>query len=181
MKHTNNRHVGLDSQCLSYLLDSIADISEPTGQLADEKVALLRSWFYKPGAFAFILTETVISEVARIRNVERREFHESFIRTLFLNYPVRDLTTVQARTAQLAVYHSGLSDCRILAEAEELELNVVLTYDHDFWNRLSTVSATTKLMKPSSYWASLGIPKGAKPVTVPHHTNPLNEQPWWRW
>jgi hypothetical protein len=181
MKWTNNPHVGLDSNCLSYLLDSIADIEEPTGQLADEKIALLRSWFYKPGAFPFILTETVISEVARILNIERQKFHESFIQSLFLDYPISNLAAVQARAAEFTKDHSGLSDCRILAEAEELELGSVLIYDHDFLKNLSTISDTTKLMKPSSYWTSLSIPKGATPVTVSHHTNPLSEQLWWSW
>jgi predicted nucleic acid-binding protein len=179
MKHTNRPHVGLDSQCLSYLLDGIEGVSEPTDALVEEKKALLRSWFYKPGTF--VLTETVISEVGRIRSINRREFHQSFIRTLFLDYPVRDLTAVQARALKFEVYHSGFSDCMILAEAEELGLDFVLTYDHDFWRRLSSVSETTKLMKPSTYWANLGIIKGAKPVTMPHHTNPLSEQSWWRW
>jgi len=100
--------------------------------VVDEKIALLRLWFYKPGSFSFVLTETVISEVARIRKVERRELHESFIRTLFIDYPVRDHAAVQARTEQFAAHHTGRSDCQILAEAEELELKVVLTYDKDF-------------------------------------------------
>ena len=178
MKRTNAPHVALDSQCLSYLLDGIAGISEPTDSLAEEKKALLRSWFYKPGTF--ILTETVISEVGRIRNLDRREFHESFVRTLFLDYPVRDLAAVQARAAEFEVHHPKPSDCRILAEAEELGLDLVLTYDHDFLKRLSTASGTTKLRKPSAYWTTLGIPKGVKPVTVPHHTNPLSGQSWWR-
>src|SRR5262245_28279685 len=179
MKRTNERHVGLDSQCLSYLLDAIAGISEPTDLLAEEKKALLRSWFYKPGTF--ILTETVISEVSRIRNVDRRELHERFISTLFLDYSVQDLAVVQARAAEFETYHPNLGDCRILAEAEELSLDFVLTYDHEFWKRLSKVPGTTKLMKPLAYWTSCGIPKGANPVTVPHPTNPLSVQSWWRW
>lgn len=179
MKPTNGSHVGLDSQCLSYLLDGIAGISEPSDSLAGEKKALLRSWFYKPGTF--VLTETVISEVNRIRNIDRREFHESFVRTLFNKYPVRDRAAVQGRATQFEVYHPKPSDCLILAEAEELRLDFVLTYDHDFWKRLSCTSGTTKLMKPSAYWANLGIPKGAKPVTEPDHTNPLSAQSWWRW
>ena len=179
MKRTNERHVGLDSQCLSYLLDAISGISEPTDVLAGEKKALLRSWFYKPGTF--ILTETVTSETSRIRNIDRRNFHESFISTLFLEYPVQNLAAVQARTAQFEAYHPNHDDCRILAEAEELRLDFVLTYDYTFRKRLFNVSGTTKLMKPSDYWASLGIPKGTNPVTVPHHTNPLSVQSWWRW
>ncbi|WP_036308978.1 type II toxin-antitoxin system VapC family toxin, partial [Methyloglobulus morosus] len=169
-----------DSQCLSYLLDSIESIHEPFDSFAEEKKALLRSWFYNQGTF--ILTETVISETSRIRDIIRREFHESFIRTLFLDYPVRDRAIVQARALQFEEYHPEKhGDCLILAEAEELELDFVLTYDRTFLRRLSDVSGTTKLMKPSSYWANLGIPKGSEPVTVPHHTNPLSEQIWWRW
>jgi predicted nucleic acid-binding protein len=179
VKHTNRPFVGLDSQCLSYLLDAIVEINEPTDSLAEEKKALLRAWFYNPGTY--ILTETVISEVSAIRNIDRREFHESFVSTLFLDYPVRDLAFVQARAAQFEIYHSAPNDCRILAEAEELTLDFLLTYDHDFWKRLSSNLGTTKLMKPSAYWTNLGITKGTTPVTVPHHTNPLREQTWWRW
>jgi hypothetical protein len=178
MKRRNTTHVGLDSQCVSYLLDGIAGISEPRDSLAEEKKALLRIWFYQPGTF--ILSETVISEVAKIRNLDRRRFHESFIQTLFLDYPVRDLAAVQARSAHFHLSHPKLSDCRILAEAEELQLDFLLTYDHDFWKRLSASSSTSKLIKPSAYWRSLGIAKGATPVTVPHHTNPLSQQSWWR-
>ncbi|NWF73501.1 MAG: hypothetical protein HXY51_10745 [Nitrospirae bacterium] len=100
--------------------------------------------------------------------------------TLFLEYPVRDLAAVQARAAQFEAYHPNPDDCRILAEAEELRLDFALTYDHKFWKRLSNISGTTKLMKPLAYWTSRGIPKGAKPVTAPHHTNPLSVQSWWR-
>lgn len=179
MRRVRDPQIGLDSQCLSYLLDAIAGIDEPKDSLASEKKALLRSWFYKPGTFT--LTETVISEVGRIPNAERREFHESFIRTLFLNYPVRNLTAVQSRADQFQKTHPKQRDCRILAEAEELGLDIVLTYDHDFWKRLHGLSPTTKLIKPSAYWAGLNVPRGAEPKTVPHHTNPLSQQPWWRW
>ena len=179
MKQNNKKYVGLDSQCLSYLLDGIEGIEEPTDPLAEERKALLRSWFYKPGTF--ILTETVVSEVSKIRNINRREFHEGFIRTLFLDYPVRDQNKVKARAAQFEIKHPKKNDCLILAEAEELELDYVLTYDDKFWKRLDSASSITKLMKPTDYWAYLNIKKGAKPVTIPHITNPLSNQSWWVW
>lgn len=179
MKPVRAPQIGLDSQCLSYLLDAIAGLEEPTDILAPEKKALLRSWFYRPGTF--ILTETVIAEVRDIRDAERREFHESFIRTLFLYYSVRDVSAVQARADQFFSSHPKARDCRILAEAEEIELDAVLTYDHDFWKRLNGESPKTKLLKPSEYWGALGIPTGAAPITVPHHTNPFSSQSWWRW
>lgn len=179
MKRSRTLQVGLDSQCLSYLLDGIAGISEPTDPLASEKIALLRSWLYRSGTFT--LTRTVVAEVANIPDVERRELHQSFMRTLFLDYPVQDVEAVQTRAELFQSKHPMLSDCRILAEAEELGLDVLLTYDNDFWRRLQNSSATTRLIKPSVYWADLGVPHGAQPKTVPHHTNPLSPQSWWRW
>lgn len=171
--------VGLDSPCLSYLLDGIAGINEPTDILASEKIALLRSWFYVPRTF--FITATVLSEVARIRIAERREFHESFIRTLFLDYPVRDPDRVNNRAIHFESLHPESADCRVLAEAEELGLDIVLSYDYHFVKRLSSASGTVRLVTPTSYWASLNIPKGSPPKTVPHHTNPLSQQSWWRW
>lgn len=171
--------VGLDSNCLSYLLDGIAGISEPIDLLASEKKALLRSWFYLPKTY--ILTETVVSEVSRIRNLERREFHEGFVRTLFCDYPVRNPYIVQARAMQFERMHQKPSDCRMLAEAEELGLDFLLTYDHNFRKRLASASDVVSVMTPSSYWASLNIPKGAPPKKVPDHKNPLSQQSWWRW
>jgi hypothetical protein len=179
MRQPYTRHIGLDSQCLSYLLDGIEGITEPLDALAEEKKALLRIWFYQPGTF--ILGETVISEVAQIRNLDRRELHQSFVRTLFLDYPVRDLAAVEARAAHFQQAHPKPDDCRILAEAEELKLDFLPTYDYDFCKRLSTTSSATKLMKPSTYWSSLGISKGTAPVTVPHPTNPLSQQSWRKW
>ncbi len=172
------QQVGLDSQCLSYLLDGIAGVSRPVGDLANEKISLLKAWFYRPGTF--VLTETVVAEVAKIRNVPLKELHESFINTLFLDYPVNDVEAVKSRAKEFEEYHAKENDCLILAEAEELNLDIVLTYDNKFWKRLSSTSNTTHLMKPTSYWKSLNIPKGAKPITVPHVTNPLSKEIWWR-
>ena len=179
MTQSNKKHVGLDSQCLSYLLDGIEGIEEPKDPLADEKKALLRSWFYMPGTF--ILTETVISEVSNIRNSDRREFHEGFIRTLFLDYTARDKNKVEVRAKQFEIKHPKRNDCLILSEAEELGLDFMLTYDDKFWKRLNNASSTTKLIKPTEYWAYLDIKKGAKPVTIPHNTNPLSIESWWVW
>lgn len=179
MRRPRSPQIGLDSQCLSYLLDGIAGISEPADSLAAEKTALLRSWFY--GHNTFTLTQTVVSEVENILDVKRRDFHTSFIRTLFLHSPVRDPDAIRTRAKQFQLKHPALNDCRILAEAEELGIDILLTYDDDFWKRLKNLSATTRLMKPSAYWASLGVPHGAPPRTVPHPTNPLSPQVWWRW
>lgn len=172
--------VALDTQCFSYLLDAIAGIEEPTDVLAEERKALVRSWFYMPGTF--YLSQTVVAECEQIRQAERREFHASFVRALlFLNLPVHDTATVNARTEKLLCFHAKRNDCRVLAEEEDLQLKHLLTYDRLFLQRLGPISKAVVIKTPVAYWESLCIPKGARPKTVPHETNPLSQQSWWRW
>lgn len=179
MKKPQQPKIGLDSQCLSYLLDAIVDIEEPFDSLAEEKKALIRIWLYPP--VTYYVTETVLSETEGIKGKERRDFHKSFIDTLFLDSPIRNPSAVNNRANALSAFHSGTKDCRVLAEAEDQELDFLLTYDKNFLKHLSPASISVKVTKPSPYWADLRIPKGAKPQTVPHHTNPLSRKKWWRW
>ncbi len=173
-------HVGIDSQCLSYLLDAIAGISEPTDPLADERKALIRIWFYTPETY--FVSSTVIEECEKIRNEERRAFHRSFIDTLFSDPPIRDLKYVEERSTELLRLHPGkTSDCRVLAESEEIGVNVLLSYDQQFLRRLDKSSSSLELTMPSSYWAGLCLPHGVRPCTVPDQSNPLNTETWWRW
>ena len=174
-----NIHIGVDSQCLSYLLDAINDVLEPTDALADERKALIRIWFYQPGPY--FVTQTVVNECRRIKNAERKAFHQSFIDSLFANPPNRDNKLIENRTKEFFLLHPYLSDCRILAESEEIGLNVLLTYDRKFMRRLSQSSSLVRLITPSEYWTGLYLPLGSRPLTVPHQTNPLSLQTWWRW
>lgn len=154
-------------------------IGEPTDDLAGERKALIRIWFYTPEPY--YISETVVKEVDAIRLAGRREFHEDFVRTLLLDLPIRDRAVAEARTSQLKGAHPELNDCRVLAEAEDLGLDTLLTYDHKFKQHLGSASCTVSVMTPTAYWATLNIPKGVSPITVPHHTNPLRGQSWWRW
>ena len=171
--------VGLDSQCLSYLIDAVAGVAEPIDPLAEERKALIRIWWYTPETF--YVSEAVLGETAKICDVDRGALHKGFVNVLFLDLPVRDKNKVQTRSKQFELKHSGILDCRILAEAEDLGLDVLLTYDDKFHRRLGRASPVVQLLTPFSHWSSLGIPKGAKPVTEPHPTNPLSKERWWRW
>lgn len=171
--------VGLDSQCLSYLIDAASGTTEPRDVLVDERKALLRAWFYGPGRF--VVSETVLSECAGIRGLARRELHESFGAIAYWGLPVRNVGAVAKREAELMLQHPMANDCRIVAEAEDLQLHTLLTCDKNLMKRLSSVSLSVVLAKPSEFWLSLGISPGAKPHSIPHPTNPLSGQTWWRW
>ena len=100
---------------------------------------------------------------------------------LFLDPPVSDVTAVKARYQWYLLLHPKERDCRILSEAEDFDLNVLLTYDFDFLQRLQGQSPTVALLRPSALWQQLGIPRGTRPEKAPHPTNPLSQETWWEW
>ena len=171
--------MAIDSQCLSYWLDALTKVEKPIGELSSEKIALVRVWFYTEGTFS--ATETVIDECLKIKNPNHRKQHKSFIKTLLLEPRNMDEAKIKERTNELSQYHLGMADCRILAEVEDIGLDVLLTYDTKFIDRLAHQSRSVRVQRPSEYWDDLGISRGAKPFTVPHHTNPLSNESWWRW
>jgi hypothetical protein len=171
--------VGLDSQCLTYLLDAVRDAEEPVDDLALKKKALVRVYSYMVGTF--YISRTVAIECGQIPNEERRQMHETSIDVQFLDLPVQHVSRVEERTAYLLGFHSGQGDCRVLAEAEDLGLNVLLTNDDKFQKRLSPVANTVSVLGPIEFWEQLGIARGTPPRRVPHHTNPLSSHNWWQW
>jgi hypothetical protein len=101
--------------------------------------------------------------------------------THFVTLPIRiDPDAISRRAQRFRHYHPKERDCMILAEAEAVQLALLLSFDFDFVDRLSG-KCNVRLMTPLDCWNLLGIPRGASPKTVPHPTNPLIDQSWWRW
>ena len=169
--------VGLDSQCLTYMIDAMQRIVKPEDSLADERISLVRVFLSK----TFFVSESVLEEVAKIRVKDRRALHDSYVSVLFIEPPVSNRDRVERRAGELFALHPHDRDCRILAEAEDLELKVLLSYDKDFLSRLGCASDSVRLLRPSVYWRSLRIPRGKRPSFIPHRTNALSKQNWWKW
>lgn len=179
MTNDLNILIGIDSQCLSYLIDAMAGVSEPTDALTCEKKALLRIYLYLPGTI--YVTPTVLTECAAIRNADLRELHSNFCNVLFNEVTVNGVDQVKSLAISYRAHHSGVNDCRILAEAVNGKLHVLATYDGDFISHLRSQVKELKLDRPSSIWESMNIPRGANPDKQPHHTNPLSNEDWWKW
>ena len=171
-------HVCLDSQCLSYLVDAMSVTSAPVGDLAEQQLALFRCFLYRPGGFH--VTPTVTAECGRIRNAARLALHSSYSQTLIGETRPIDQRQIDARTRSLQTFHSDADDCRILAEAEDGSLSVMLTFDTRLINRLGQ-HTSVRLVRPVDFWVSLNIPRGSKPVTAPRADNPLSLESWWQW
>ena len=173
------RMMGVDSNCLSFIIDAFEGIERPTDDLAEQKIALAWIFFYT--GQTFFTTPIVKGECDRISDPGRRAKHQSWMLTPFGTLPVRvhpdDITR---RAKYFQQFHGKERDCRILAEAEATRLAILLSFDFDFVDRLAGQS-NVMLMKPLDCWRLFDIPKGSPPKTVPHPTNPLVAHDWWRW
>lgn len=174
---TRRPQLGLDAQCYSYLIDGISGVSTPTDDLGPQRTALLRLYLYLPGSLW--ITRTVAEECARIRTTTRAELHRSFSQTLFGELPVRNPEALRLRELELAPFHKGTNDCRILGEAEDVEHTALLTFDAQFIRDLASHTSIA-LIRPEPYWVSLAIPPGTAPDKVPAADNPLSQHAWWR-
>jgi hypothetical protein len=169
--------IGLDSQCLSYLIDALEGIGAPTDNLAEQKVALVRLYLYTPGTLW--VTPTVEREFLRIRNEARRASHVSWTSVLFGVRPLTDGVRAEERAADLAPLHADVDDRMGLAEAEDIGFTTLLSFDSDFVKHLGA-HADLLLTRPAAYWESLAISKGTTPNKVPAYGNPLANEAWWR-
>jgi hypothetical protein len=181
MNRQVNRFAAIDSNVLTYFLEAFQDGYDP-GQdvsgLANERVAAVRCFFY--GERPFWVGPTVKRECARIRNISWADLHLRIPLTLLQDMapetPEKDL---EARAIDLKVHHPSHDDCRVVAEAEAIGLSVLLTCDQDLIGRLGPRSRVS-MLRPSQFWDSLGIRRGAQPLLRPRAEHPLATKTWWR-
>lgn len=174
---SNQAHVGLDSQCYTYLIDVMSMLNEPTDDLAEQRIALFRVFLYRGGGL--FISPTVRTEYQRIPSNERAAFHEEWT-TLFPDTQPINASRIDSRTIELQANHPDVDDCRILAEAEDARLSVLLSFDSKFISRLGGSTAVS-IVRPLDYWSSLKIPRGSIPATAPRLDNPMGTQTWWKW
>lgn len=178
-----SQNIGIDSNTLTLLIEAVDPVYDPSAdslQLAEEKKALLRAFLYK--GIAYHVGPTVEAEYKRIRNNVKYQAHVSFCAVLLLEGPWQlDSSSIKQRAQALSGYHSGQKDCYILAEAEEMRLDALLTNDNGFLKHLGPVSKSLTVVRPSQFWASLGVPKGVAAAWCPSDSNPLLQKTWWHW
>jgi predicted nucleic acid-binding protein len=171
--------VCVDSNAMTYLVEAMTNGGCPAGDVAAEKIALLRIYLYRNDIL--YLSKTVELEYLRIKNETRKLHHKQIADVLLGEIPPVDSSAVETRAAEYLVHHGKQEDCRVLSECELGGGDVLLTYDQDFLKRLRGKTKKIKLYAPSEYWSALGIPQGTRPVTSPHPTNPLSREVWWVW
>jgi hypothetical protein len=91
--------LGLDSNCLSYVIEAMEGVAEPTDDLAEQKLALVRLYIYTPGTLWTM--PRVKEEFSRILEPVRRARHESWTNVLFGVRPLNKPEAVTERAAEL--------------------------------------------------------------------------------
>jgi hypothetical protein len=175
------RRIAIDSNCLTYVIQAMNSGGRPEGDSGDldqQKVALVRIYLYLDDTLW--VPKTAMDEARRIKVAGRADEHASFNSSLFGTWPTQNLARVDARAAELLPFHNKQRDCFVMAEAEDTFMTVLLTCDRDMIKRLRN-QTNLLLSTPLDYWASLSMFKDARPKKLPHATNPLAQQTWWRW
>jgi hypothetical protein len=162
--------VAIDSNLLTYLLQAMVPGYNPlrdTTGLVQDKITMMRLFLYsrKP----FYISPKVQDEYMDITDSNLKEAHKRLNDLHLLDMlPIPDKELVKKRKDCYLKFHPGEKDCQILAEVEIAGIEILLTRDRDFYDKLHKEILTVKLMKPIEFWNSLKIPKGTPPITAPH-------------
>ena len=173
--------VAIDSNALTYLVEAIEPAYDPAHDapgLAAERIAMIRTYLY--GGVQFWVMPTVEAEYNRIQDPSRHLRHQRAAWILLHDAPVdTPANDLNVRARALNAFHSGATDCRIVAEAEVSGVRSLVTRDDKL---ITNLQPHTKLLLqyPSAFWASLNIAPGSKPLLEPHPSTPLAHVLWWR-
>jgi hypothetical protein len=179
IKVTLEIKITIDSNALTYLLQSMEPEYDPVNDLArTERIAMIRTFMYFSRSY-YILPE-VGKEYQRIKGQSWRKSHENLVGSLLheVDWSMDENELTRKRDYFLS-RHSKAADCRVLAEAELANMDVLLSNDKKFIERLSDLTAVN-LTTPSSFWHLLGLSPGSDPLIIPNFTNPLYFKGWWR-
>ncbi|MEM7747650.1 MAG: type II toxin-antitoxin system VapC family toxin [Pseudomonadota bacterium] len=180
--YAETNRVALDSNAMSYLIEALGSFSgPPTGNTAAEKIALARCFLYRQPETVFCITPTVSAEFSKIPDQERLSEHANWA-LLHLQVLPKPSSTADLifRTNTLNAFHSDVDDCRIVAECEALDVNMLLTSDRKFCNAMNRVGTTVGVLSGQQYWNEMAVSPGETPMMELHPDSPLNTATWWK-
>ena len=78
-------------------------------------------------------------------------------------------------------YYADASDCRVVAEAECANANVLVTMKDELITGLTGRIESIDLLKPSTLWERARVTRGAEPRMPQGALPALQTATWWRW
>jgi hypothetical protein len=179
--------IAFDSHVITYFLQANQDGYDPESDLdavlAAQRVATFRLFLYceeEP-----IVLPTVAKEVEIIPDAAIRQEH--IVWTHYHWHEVLpdslDAERLNARAQDLSKRHSGVknaNDCRIIAECEQSQVDVFVTFDTNIIRHLRDHSGTF-IGTPTECWQRAAVPHGTSPHMALEPAHPLFNAGWWRW
>ena len=152
--------------------------TDPDNILAVERVAVFRLFLWAD----LIVTPTVLKQLAASKNSAWRDRLERLVLIHLpeAQIPASAFSAINDKVQNLQSFHCDSLDCRILAEAESIGANTLLSFDHQLRRRLKA-QTTLSLCRPSDYWNWLAIRPGTRPKWAPALSNPISRETWWLW
>ena len=149
-----------------------------TRDLRRQDVASFRIFLWTQLAIGKIATEEVEATPdpvlrAALMDIVRFHLHEVWIESYAQ-------PAWKRRANELMEYHGKERDCLVVAEAEILGVDGLLTCDETLIQHLRH-KAKVDLIRPSDWWIRLGIQRGRRARTTPRPDNPLSQLKFWHW
>ncbi len=172
-------NISLDANALTFLIEAIDPQYNP---LYDKQLNYLQRIstiriFLNDGSSCGILPQ-VVKEVGDICEYKTRVTAEPTDEISFHKVTLQcsDLD-LQKRTEELLQIHPKKNHCILLAEAEFAGIDVLLTRDELFRNRLNPLS-NVEIIFPSDYLALMNMQQDTKPEFRAPESNPLLGKSW---
>ncbi len=172
-------NISLDSSTLNYLIEALDPKYNPVYDERSnylQRVSMIRI-FFNGGLNCNILPQ-VLKEVGDICEHTMRETDEPTDGVLFHKIaPQCSELDLQKRTEELLQIHPKENDCTLLAEAEFAGMDVLLTRDELFRNRLNPLSKV-EILFPSDCLGLINIQKDTQLEFNSLESNSLPHKSW---
>jgi hypothetical protein len=169
--------ISIDSNVITYLLEAMSPGYDPLSDpLSNERRDMIRIALYIH--YKIYVLPTVKRECKRIPDMMKRLDHEG--QTILNTRPWKlDDQRVEERKNDFLLCHKKETDCRILAEAEYVKMNILLSCDKKFIKRLNLKANGVEIIRPTEYWERMDVSPGTQPKRRPYPSTPLWQKTWW--
>lgn len=161
---------------LEHLLRGYNPHVEPNEMLRAQHVSLLQLYFYGTSPYVLPTVEAALQKGDK--DVLLWAHHQ------LLDVQSRDLreAVLEERVVDLAEHYPGKASergRRIVAEAEQVDFDVLVTFDEQLIEHLTPYTSLL-LAQPFDCWRRMRVREGSEPRLVPAHGHPLFGTDFWK-
>ena len=169
--------ITIDSNAITFLLGAMSPGYDPlSDSLSNERRAIIRIALY---IRKIKVPPTVTAECKRIPNMLKRLEHEGQTILDARPWKLDDQRVEERKNDFLLCHENKEADCRILAEAEYVKMNILLSFDNKFIKNLNFKANGLEIIRPTEYWDRMDVSPLLQPARRPEPSTPLWKLRWW--